>query len=245
MTDADVASLPEPAQRYLHFMGVPGRPRDRALTARFVGQFRIRPNQPWMPFHAWQFNTTDPVTRMIHMRIDVAGIIPMFGTDTYVHGKGRMHGKALGLITVADGAGREFDLGELVTYVNDAVMLAPSMLLTPRCEWTPVDADSFDLTFTDGENVVSARVVVDDVGRLVDFQTEDRWYAATDPPTRTRWSTPVEGWTTAPDGRPIPRFGSAVWHFSDGDLAYVRGRFDPSTITFATDPAIAIARLTA
>jgi hypothetical protein len=41
-----------------------------------------------------------------------------------------MHGKLLGLVTVADGEGREFDLGELVTYVNDAAMLAPSMLLT-------------------------------------------------------------------------------------------------------------------
>src|SRR4051812_30684791 len=99
-------------------MGVPGRPRDHSFRVRFRGQFRMRPGQAWMPFDAWQFNSSDPVTRLSRMRIDVAGVVPMFGTDTYLHRAGRMHGKVFGLFTVADGAGPEFDLGELVTYVN-------------------------------------------------------------------------------------------------------------------------------
>jgi hypothetical protein len=235
VTDADLIALPEPAERFLRFMGVPDRPRDQAFATRFVGQIRMRPDRGWMPFHAWQFNAADPVTRINRMRIDVARIIPMFGTDTYVHRSGRMHGKVLGLITVADGEGPEFDLGELVTYVNDAAMLAPSMLLTPNCEWTTVDDDSFDVTFTDGDNVVRARLVVDDVGRLVDFHTDDRWFAGTDPPTQTPWSTPIGGWTTTADGRPVPSFGSAVWHLPDGDFTYVRGRFDATTMHVGTD----------
>jgi C1A family cysteine protease len=36
----------------------------------------------------------------------------------------------------------QFDLGELTTYVNDALMLAPSMLLTPAVTWRAVDDDS-------------------------------------------------------------------------------------------------------
>ena len=111
----------------------------------------------------------------------------------------------------------------------------------PGCTWTPVDGDSFELTFADGTNTVRARLVVDDVGRLVDFHTEDRWYTGTDPPTRARWTTPVDGWTTRPDGRPIPAHGSAVWHLPDGELTYVRGRFDPGTLRVdepaSSDPA--------
>lgn len=234
VTDADLEQLPEPAQRYLRWAGVLGRPRDRAFTARFVGQFRMRPDQRWMPYRSWQLNATDPVTRLIHMRVDVAGVVPMFGTDSYLDQRGRMHGKVLGLVTVADGAGPEFDLGELVTYVNDAAMLAPSMLLTHRCEWTPIDDDSFDLTFTDGNNTVRARMFVDDDGRLLDFRTDDRWFAGVDPAVRTTWSTPIERWTTRRDGRPIPASGSAVWHLPDSEFTYVRGAFDPALVQFAT-----------
>lgn len=234
VTEDDLRELPVPAQRYLRRMGVVGRPRDRAFRVRFRGQIRMRPDQAWMPFDAWQFNTSSPVTRLIRMRIDVAGIVPMFGTDTYVGRTGRMHGKVLGLVTVADGTGPEFDLGELVTYVNDAALLAPSMLLTAGTTWRPVDDRSFDLTFTDGGNAVTARLFVDDDGNLVDFRTDDRWYAGTDPPTRTPWSTPIGGWTSSPAGRPFPAAGSAIWHRPDGDFAYARGAFDPST--FEVDP---------
>jgi hypothetical protein len=133
---------------------------------------------------------------------------------------------------VADGTGPEFDLGELVTYVNDAVMLAPSMLLNPNVRWHEVDDAAFDISFTDAGNIVRARCFVDEVGRLVDFHTDDRWYAGTTPPTRTPWSTPIDGWTSVGDGRPVPTSGSAVWHFEGDEFVYARGSFDVVT----TDP---------
>ena len=104
-----------------------------------------------------------------------------------------MNGKLLGLVPVAKGRGPEFDLGELVTYVNDAVMLAPSMLLVPGTEWRAIDDWTFEVIVSDGPNQVAARCVVDDQGRLTLFETDDRWYAGTNPPTRTTWSTPVPG----------------------------------------------------
>ncbi len=231
VTERDLAALPSPAERYLRFMGVLGRQRDWSFRARFKGRFRMRTGQPWMPFDAWQYNTSDPVTRVIDMRVDVAGIVPMFGTDSYVAGRGRMHGKVLGLVTVVDGKGREFDLGELVTYVNDAALLAPSMLLTPRAEWHAVDDESFDVTFADHDNSVSARLFVDSAGRLTDFRTTDRWYAEERSLVRTPWSTPIGGWTTDA-ARPLPTGGAAVWQFPDRDFPYVRGTFVPSSVEF-------------
>jgi len=64
-------------------------------------------------------------TRVYYMRIDFAGVLPMFGLDTYQAGHGRMHGKVLGPITVADGPGPEFDISELMTYVNDGPNVRP------------------------------------------------------------------------------------------------------------------------
>jgi hypothetical protein len=50
---------------------------------------------------------------------------------------------------VNNGRGPEFDFGELVTYLNDLALLAPSMLLAPAVSRGPVDARSFDLSLTD------------------------------------------------------------------------------------------------
>jgi hypothetical protein len=232
VTESDLVGLPEPARRYLRAMGVVGRRRDRWFRARFRGGFRMKPGQAWMPYESWQYDAADPVTRVVDMRIDAAGVLPMFGTDTYLAGEGRMRGRLFGLVTVAEGGGREFDLGELVTYLNDAAMLAPSMLLTPNVQWMPHDQRSFDVTITDRGNTVSARFFVDPTGRLIDFRTDDRWYAGSTPPRRTTWSTPIDGWTTLAGGRPVPTDGSATWHLPEGEFSYVRGSFDPSSIEF-------------
>jgi hypothetical protein len=109
--------------------------------------------------------------------MDFAGVLPMFGVDLHQAGHGRMRGKLLGMITVADGSGPEFDVGELATYVNDALMLAPSMLLTSSVTWAAVDDDSFDVSMSDGAITATSRVFVGEQGRMVDFSTRDRWAA--------------------------------------------------------------------
>src|SRR5829696_702685 len=177
VSEEDIAALPSPAPRYLRFMGVVGRPRDWSFRARFVGEFRQRTGQKFMPCEAWQYNTSLVPARVYYMRIDFAGVLPMFGLDTYQAGHGRMHGKLFGLITVADGSGPEFDISELTTYVNDAVMFAPSMLLTPAVSCTAVDDHSFEVSISDKGISATSRVFVDAQGRMVDFSTTDRWAA--------------------------------------------------------------------
>lgn len=69
--------------------------------------------------------------------------------------------KSLDLFPLADGTGEEYDIGELVTYLNDAVMLAPSMLLTSAVAFAPVDAGSFDVSLSDhGRTVTSVQPTV-------------------------------------------------------------------------------------
>lgn len=219
----EVASLPPVVQRYLRFMRVPGRPRDRSFAARFQGRFRLGPDRPWMRCDAWQYNSAEPVARIFHMRLDVAHVVPMVGHDTYVAGRGRMHGTLLGLATVVDGSGPEYDVSELVTYVNDCVLVAPSMLLGPATQWRDVDAETFDLTFTDAGLTVSARVRVDERGAPAEFSTDDRWAALSQGPVRVRWTTPVDGWRFV-GRRPLSTGGSAVWHLPDGPYTYGEGR---------------------
>jgi hypothetical protein len=236
VTEADLAVLPDAAVRYLKFMGVAGRPADRSFLAHFTGRFRLRPQLPWMRCEAWQYNSCPTVARLFHMRITAGGVLPMTGRDAYAHGRGRMHGKLAGLVTVADAAGPENDVSELVTYLNDAVLFAPSMLLALPVSWAAAGDGAFDITLEDGGHRVTARVCTDERGAPVDFSTGDRWCDLPGGLVRTRWSTPVAGWTEV-NGRHLPSRGSAIWHLPGGPFTYAEFRFSPGDVRYNVLPA--------
>jgi hypothetical protein len=219
VTERDLDPLPPVVARYLRAMGVLGRPRPWSLRALFTGRFRRGPDQPWLPLDAWQYSSGVEPARMFRMRLIVAHVLPMWGWDTYRAGTGRMVGKALGMVTVADGAGPRFDLSELVTWLNDAVLLAPGMLLHPRTAWSPVGDDSFLVSVTDAGLTVSAQVLLDGAGRPREFRTTDRWADLPGGPVRAPWSSPVTGWALV-EGSPRLTGAAAVWHLPDGDLTY-------------------------
>jgi hypothetical protein len=218
---ADLEGLPEPAQRYLRFMGVVGAPRARSLRARFVGRFRRRPGGPWLRCEAWQYSTSGPATRMFRMRLSRPGFPPMTGWDTYRDGRGGLRATVLGVVRVATGSGPRFDAGEQVTWLDDALLLAPSMLLDPSVTWAVGDgADSFRVSFTDAGRTVAAEVLVDGGGAPRDVRTDDRWADLPGGGLRARWSTPVDGWRSV-EGRPRFTEAHAVWHLPGGPYAYV------------------------
>ncbi len=136
VNEADLAGLPEPVQRYLRFMGVVDRPRIWSFRVDFAGLFRLKPGGPWLPAAAHQYSTVVEIARIFTMRLRIGGVVPMLGHDTYLRGAGRMHGKLAGIATVVDSAGPELDIGELSTWLNDAVLLAPSMLLAAPITFT-------------------------------------------------------------------------------------------------------------
>lgn len=230
VTQDDLLGLPPLARRYLVAMEVVGRHRETVVSIRTHGRFRLRPQLPWLPYVAQQVNTADPIGRMFHMRIDATPLLPLVGEDAYVGGSGWMRGRLLGLVPVVSGAGPEMDSGELATWLNDAVLLAPTMLLHPWVAWNDIDDVSFGVSVTDRGRTVSARVVLDDAGRVRTFETFDRYVDLGAGLQRARWSTPVSGWAPEDDGRPVFTSGSAVWELADGDFEYARAHVTPGDV---------------
>ncbi len=236
VTDEQLAELPVVVRRYLQFMGVPGQPQIWSFQAGFRGRFWLRRGLGWMPAEARQYNSAVDTARVFVMRVRVAGIVPMIGYDTYLGGQGRMIGKLFDRFTVADGRGEEFDIGELTTYLNDAILLAPSMLLGPATTWTHVDPDSFDVTLGDAGHTVTGRVFLDESGAPTDFATTDRYAALPSGLVRAEWHTPVQSWQRI-EGRAVPGSVQAVWHLPTGPLPYITGGFQPETVHFNIPPA--------
>ena len=238
VTEADLSPLPQSVQRYLRFMGVVGQPRDWAFRLGFTGRFRTKPNQAWMAFEAWQYNSRLTVARIFQIRIRFGGLVPVVGRDTYLEGRGRMLIRLLDLFTLEDASGEEYDIGELVTYLNDAVLIAPSMLLVPAVTWTPVDAGSFDVALTNHNHTVTARVVLDESGAPQEFSTTDRFCYDPDNPkrlVRARWTTPIAGWQMI-DGRKLPSRAEATWYLPRGPFTYADFRPVPGSLAFNVPP---------
>lgn len=218
---------PEVVDRYLQFMGAQPTDQGCDLRARFAGSF-FKPGLGWMPATAWQFNSADPIERRFVMRIRVGRIVPMVAADTYVAGRGEMLG-TLFRAKVAHGTGPEFDLGELVTWLNDAVLLAPAQLFDAGVDLVELDDHHFEAKIADGELEASAIVEVDDDGAPTLFTTGDRFADLPSGSVRAEWRTPVHAWGRTEDQRAVPLVAAAVWSLPEGPLTYVRGGFDPAS----------------
>jgi hypothetical protein len=235
VTENDLSGLPDAAQRYLRFMGVVGRPRDRDFRAHFKGRFRRSPGGGWMPCESWQYNSGIEVARIFVMRARLAGVLPMTARDTYVRGRGQLTGSLLGLVTVVNGSGPEFDVGELVMWLNDAVVMAPSLLLDERTSWSDVDHDSFDLTLTDAGHRILARVFIDKRGAVKDFTTMDKRAALPGGLVEARWHTPITGWRDV-HGRQLPTRGSTIYDLEEGPYDYAKFNFAPDSLEYNVAP---------
>ena len=231
-----ISSLPEPVKRYLRFMGVVGRPRDWSMRAHFKARFRRGPGE-WVDCEALQYDSRLKVSRIFYMQLALKNVLPVTVRDTYLAGRGRMRAKAFDLFEVVNGEGPELDVGELVTYLNDAILMAPSLLLGPETSWRAIDEQSFDVTLSDGSLRVTARVWLDEQGAPRDFSTTDRFFDQPDGKrVRTEWRTPVSGWQEV-DGRKLPTRAEAVWNLKTGPFSYADFKVDPSLIAFNVPPA--------
>jgi len=238
ITADSLRSFPPAVQRYLTFMGVVGKPRDWSLRAHFIAHFRREPG-PWLRCEALQYDSrlgARGVARVFYMQLALGNALPVTVRDTYLHGHGRMQAKAFDLLPVAEGGGYELDVGELVTYLNDAILMAPSLLLGPETVWREASPDAFDVTLQDGSQRVSARVWIDERGAPTDFSTTDRFFDTPDGKRRrTEWRTPVRGWQGV-NGRMLPLRAEAVWQLPTGPFAYADFSIDPAQIAFNVAP---------
>jgi hypothetical protein len=237
VTEADLAGLPASVRRYFAFMRVVGRPRAWSFRMGLTGRFRRSLEEAWMPCEAWQYNTRVAIARVFRIRIHVGGIVPLVGHDTYVDGHGRMLIKLLDLFPVGDDSGEKLDIGELVTWLNDAVLMAPVMLLDERVQFTGVDDRTFDVSVTDAGRTVTGRVTLDDEGAPLDFETTDRFVQGPDGTWgRARWHTPIDAWIRVADGRAFPTTGRAAWMLPAGEFTYIELNFWPDTFRFDVLP---------
>lgn len=239
VTEADLVRLPVVVAHYVRNSGAVGRERVTGFRARLHGRIRSGPDAAWMPFTAQQVNRVglDPF-RLFSMDATMAGL-PVDVLHTFVGSDARMQVRLLGALTMVEASGPEMGRSETVTLFNDLCVMAPAALVDENIEWREIDGHSVEGTYSNGFETVSAVLVFDDHGDLVDFVSDDRSQASPDGSTftRTRWSTPLRGHRDVA-GRRVTAAGEGRWHGPDGEFAYLEIEIDE--VVPVTCPAVPI-----
>jgi len=224
VTEADLAPLPAPVQRYLRLVGVVGRPRVRNFRVRFTGRMRGGPDAPWMPLTADQHSFLEPLTRLFFMEATRGGL-PVVALHAYRDGGASMRVKLLSLVKVVDARGADFTRAETVTLFNDLCVLAPAALIDPAAiRWEPVDDAQARATFTHAGHAIQATLLFGEDGLLKDFTSDDRPALAPDGVhfLPARWSTPLGAYRAF---GPYRLAGTADVRYRTASADYAYGEF--------------------
>ena len=213
-----LSDLPAPVQRYMSFTDVLGKPWINSVVLNQVGKFRQGLDRPWMPMTAKQIYTISPPSFVWDARFKIVGLPLLRARDEYRFGRGRMHGKLAGLITVFDVQGEKLDQGAMIRYLSEMIWF-PIAFLGANITWQAVDSHSTDVQLIDAGKTVSGRMFFDDEGRPTNF-TAMRYREIDGDFSLDAWSTPITGYGERA-GLKLPTQGQAVWNLQSGDLMYV------------------------
>ena len=226
VTEADLAHLPPPVQRYVRVTGVVGQPRVSNFRVRMHGRIREGRERRWIPLSAEQYSVVGPAARLFYLTGSMF-TVPVQGYHRYVGSSASMRVKAAALVTVAAADGPEMTHGETVTLFNDMCVLAPATLIDPAIKWDPLDARTTRALFTNAGYTISAELSFNAAGELTDFVSEDRYQAQPDGKImrRLRWSTPVGRYRSFGSVR-LPSAGEGRWDDPEGEYVYIELTID-------------------
>jgi hypothetical protein len=223
LTEAATAHLPPPVRRYIALTGSIGRPVVTEIMLQFDATMYDAPGATGMAGPVTQYERFDLPRRLFFMTTTMTGL-PVAVLHDFDTDQATMRVRLAGLVNVVDAGGPELTRTETVTILNDLCFFAPSRLIDPRLGWTPVDDSRAEVVFTLGPNTVSAELVFNMEGEMVDFVSEDRGMLQKDGSLRVlRWSTPLSdyrdfaGWRLASEGE-------AIWHLPEGAFTYGKMR---------------------
>jgi hypothetical protein len=230
LTEADLAALPDPVQRYVRGTGLLGQPRLDRFRVTWKGRIRGSATSPWMPFTAEQLNTLNPPQRFFKMDAVMKGL-PVDVLHAFDESGATMRVRLLSVFPMVNAKGPELTRAETVTLFNDLCVFAPGELVSPLITWESVDSHTARARYTLKTHSIRAELRFNAAGELVDFMSDDRSAGSPDGSNFTpmRWTTPLSQYAQIGPARIATR-GDAVWHPAAG--AYVYGEFEVTALAY-------------
>jgi hypothetical protein len=229
LTAKDLEALPQLVKNYLSYVGVVGKPRVYNFKVKLRAEMRSQ-GQKWFRMRAEQHNFLDEYERLFFLQARVKGM-PVAGYHSYQDKQAAMQIKALSIFSLVEEGGPEMFIAETVTLFNDMCIMAPATLIDQNIRWEVVDDRSVRAYFTNEETTISAILVFNELGQLINFISDDRYDI--EKKQKVRFSTPLSNYKEK-NGYTLATYGEAIWHYPEGEFTY--GKFKIRSVEYNVDP---------
>ena len=131
VTEASIATLPAPVQRYIRLSGAMGKPRPASLTVTYDAQMFQKPGAVAMTGVATQHDLFDPPRRLFCLPTRMFGL-PVKVLHNYDGIAATLRVRLASLFGVVDTGGVNFSRTQTVTLLNHLCLFAPGWHSDPR-----------------------------------------------------------------------------------------------------------------
>jgi hypothetical protein len=164
-TEAMIAELPTPVQRYFLHAIVLGTPLATSAQLTMCGQFRFDPGKPWLPMQAQEI--LNP--RGFIWRAKIGNGFSQFqGADYYCDRIGRMQFALLGLVPIVNVQNVDIARSAIGRLAAELVWLPSALLLQQGVEWSAIDNHTLQARLRIDDEPVTLTLIVDDNGKLLE-----------------------------------------------------------------------------
>lgn len=212
---SDLEELPPVVQKWLRHSQVVGKERVVAARTKQDISLRLKADQPWMKGQVEQYFRMAEPGFIWHADIQMAPLLHISGRDKYVDGHGKMLIKALSLVTVADGQGKEIDQGSLLRYLAE-MMWFPAAALNNYIQWRELSDTSAEATMSYEGVTASGIFTFNEQGEVLSFEAER--YGEFDGEYRLEtWACTIQEHQEF-KGMIVPSQGDLIWKLDSGDF---------------------------
>lgn len=206
--------LPEPVQRYFHYVLPDQYPYINTVRLTHGGQFKTGSNKAWSDIKGEQYFTTNPPGFIWR------GQTALFSaTDKYVADKGSLIVNVLSLVEVVNTEGSNVNQGELLRWLGESVWFPTNLLPSEQLNWSPIDENAARLSLEYDNLSLDYLVSFNDLGEITQMETQR--YISED--TLETWVGEVFDYRTI-NGVKVPTRIQATWKLPEGDYTYANFR---------------------
>lgn len=218
---SDLEGLPEPVQKFLARSLKEGQPYVDSVRLRQSGTMRLSPDQPWKPFEAEQYFTTNPPAFIWLAKTNFLPLIWVVARDKYGQQQGNMLVKILATLTIVNATGPQLASAAFIRFLAELMWFPISVLKQDYIQWEAVDATCARAVARDKDVKAGLTYYFDKTGDLTKVVSENR-YKNADDPHPTPWCGYFKQYKEL-NGVRLPSEVEAGWELETGYFAYWRG----------------------
>jgi hypothetical protein len=170
-TEAMIAGLPAPVQRYfLHAIAL-GTPLPTVAKLYMRGHFRLAPDQPWLPMQAQEIITPQGFVWKASIG---RGLSQFKGADYYLNRVGCMRFVLLGCVPVAQMQNPNTARSAIGRLAAELIWLPSALLPQQGVQWRAIDEYTIEAQIKQDDEPVTLTLSLDDTGKVL-ASSARRW----------------------------------------------------------------------